>query len=194
MDDPGTITLSSQQPPAGETLTATLEDQDGVKTDVPVTWVWESSPDLSTWNVIEGETSNTYIPQEDDIGDYLRVTATYEDEDGPNKTAQVQTQGMVLERTATNELPAFDANLTTTLSIQENTPAGENIGDPFTASDADGGDTLTYLLGGTDAASFAIVDTSGQIQTETVFDYETDNTSYTITVEVPRRQGPLWQR
>ena len=193
VDDPGTITLSSQQPPAGETLTATLEDQDGVKTDVPVTWVWESSPDLSTWNVIEGETSNTYIPQEDDIDDYLRVTATYEDEDGPNKTAQEQTQGMVLERTATNDLPAFDANLTTMLSIQENTPTGENIGDPFTASDADGGDTLTYLLGGTDSAEFAIVDTTGQIQTKEVLDYENANnqTSYSVTVEVRDSKDPF---
>ena len=38
---------------------------------------------------------------------------------------------------ATNESPAFDANRTTTLSVQENTPAGENIGDPFTATDND---------------------------------------------------------
>ena len=32
------------------------------------------------------------------------------------------------------------------LSVQENTPAGENIGDPFTATDTDSGDTLKYVL------------------------------------------------
>ena len=37
---------------------------------------------------------------------------------------------------ATNELPAFDeSNAPITLSVLENTPAGENIGDPFTATD-----------------------------------------------------------
>ena len=43
------------------------------------------------------------------------------------------------------------------------------------------GDTLTYTLGGTDAADFAIVSTSGQIQTKSALDYETDS-SYTVTV------------
>ena len=33
------------------------------------------------------------------------------------------------------------------------------------ATDADTSDTLTYTLGGTDAASFGIVSTSGQLQT-----------------------------
>ena len=58
------------------------------------------------------------------------------------------------------------------MSVQENTPAGENIGDPFTATDTDSGDTLKYVLSGTDGASFAIVDTTGQIQTKEVLDYE----------------------
>ena len=185
-DDPGTITLSSQQPVAGETLTATLDDDDGVKTDVDVTWVWYSSLDKNTWTVIVGADTNTYIPQEEDENKYLKVTASYEDELGSGKTAEAVTQGMVHDRAPTNELPSFNSGLTTTLSIQENTPAGENIGDPFTASDADGGETLTYLLGGTDSAEFAIVDTTGQIQTKEVLDYENANnqTSYSVTVEV----------
>ena len=54
---------------------------------------------------------------------------------------------MVLDREATNQLPAFDANAPTTLSVWENTLADENIGAPFTATDSDSGDTLTYILG-----------------------------------------------
>ena len=192
-DDPGTITLSSQQPVAGETLTATLDDDDGVKTDVDVTWVWYSSLDKNTWTVIVGADTNTYIPQEEDENKYLKVTALYEDELGSGKTAEAETQGMVHDRAPTNELPSFNSGLTTTLSIQENTPAGENIGDPFTASDADGGETLTYLLGGTDSAEFAIVDTTGQIQTKEVLDYENANnqTSYSVTVEVRDSKDPF---
>ena len=191
-DDPGTITLSPTQPSAGNEVTATLEDDDGLKTGVDVTWKWETSPDQTTWTVIEGETTNTYIPQQGDIGNYLRVTADYEDELGSGKTAAKETDSAVLTMEATNESPAFDANLTTTLSVRENTPAGENIGDPFTATDADDS-SLTYSLGGTDSAEFAIVDTTGQIQTKEVLDYEnTDNqTSYSVTVEVRDSKDPF---
>ena len=38
--------------------------------------------------------------------------------------------------------------------------------------------TLTYTLGGTDAASFSIVSTTGQLQTSTALDYETDKLLY----------------
>ena len=49
----------------------------------------------------------------------------------------------------------------TIVAVLENTPPGVNIGDPISATDADEGamefgQTLTYKLGGTDAASFDI--------------------------------------
>ena len=97
---------------------------------------------------------------------------------------------MVLDREATNQLPAFDANAPTTLSVWENTLAGENIGAPFTATDSDSGDTLTYILGGTDAASFDIIETTGQIQTKAALNYET-KTSYTVTVSVRDSKDPF---
>ncbi len=185
-DDPGTITLSPTQPSAGNPVTATLEDDDGIKTDVAIAWVWEKSTDLNSWTTITGATTNTYIPQEEDEGEYLRVTATYEDDLGAGKTAQEKTGSAVLDMPATNDVPAFDLDSdTATRSVRENTPAGEDIGDPFTATDTDD-TTLTYVLGGTDAASFAIVDITGQIQTKEVLDYENANskTTYTVTVSV----------
>ena len=192
-DDPGTITLSEQQPPSGVELTGTLEDDDDIKADVDVTWVWYSSSDKTTWTVIDGAGTNTYIPQEDDEGKYLKVTATYDDELGSGKTAEAVTQGMVLDRDATNELPAFESGPIAMLSVQENTPAGENIGDPFTATDEDTSDTLTYVLSGTDASSFDIVSTSGQIQTKEVLNYEKQPTklTYTVTVEVRDSKDPF---
>ena len=42
-------------------------------------------------------------------------------------------------------------------------------------------DVLTYTLGGVDAASFAIGDADGQLQTKAALDYETKQ-SYTVTV------------
>ena len=196
VDDPGTIALSPTQPSAGDEVTATLEDDDGIKTDVDIAWLWEKSSDPTdpnSWTTITGATTNTYIPQEEDEGEFLRVTATYEDELGAGKTAQEETESAVLDMPATNEVPAFNANRTTTLSVQENTPAGENIGDPFTATDTDSGDTLKYVLSGTDEASFAIVDTTGQIQTKEVLDYEEQPTKliYSVTVSVHDGKDPF---
>ena len=50
-----------------------------------------------------------------------------------------------------------------------------------TATDTDQGDTLTYALGGADAASFTIVAASGQIRTSATLDYDT-KASYTVAV------------
>ena len=65
-------------------------------------------------------------------------------------------------------------------SVAENTAAGENIGDPVAATDADS-DTLTYTLGGADAESFDIEESSGQLKTKAALDFETRAT-YTVNV------------
>ena len=77
----------------------------------------------------------------------------------------------------------FSEGATTTRTIRENSPAGVNVGRPVTA--AGGGDTLTYSLSGTDAASFDIVGSDGQIRTKdgVTYDYETKN-RYVVTVGV----------
>ena len=64
--------------------------------------------------------------------------------------------------------------------MSENAAAGTNIGAPVAAEDTPG-DTLTYTLGGTDAASFDIVAATGQLQTKAALDAATKS-SYTVTV------------
>ena len=89
--------------------------------------------------------------------------------------------------TPANNAPAFAATEDGMRSVAENTATGENIGAPVMATDADAGDTLMYTLGGTDMASFAIDDTTGQLMTMAALDYEdpadadTDN-AYEVTV------------
>ena len=58
--------------------------------------------------------------------------------------------------------------------------AGEDIGNPVAANDANG-DALTYALSGTDAASFDIDSATGQLMTQTALDYENKDT-YMVTV------------
>ncbi len=102
-----------------------------------------------------------------------------------NGYALVKSADLPLEifEDVSNAAPTFSAGDSTTLSVAENTAAGEDIGSAVAATDTDTGDTLTYTLGGTDASSFAIVSTSGQLQTKDALDYETDN-SYEVTVSV----------
>jgi len=80
------------------------------------------------------------------------------------------------------EAPAFPSSETGARSVQENTAAGVNIGQPVAAVDDDG-DSLTYILSGDDAESFDIVQSSGQVQTKAALDHGTKS-SYTVTVSV----------
>ena len=55
-----------------------------------------------------------------------------------------------------NTAPSFLME-SSTREVAENSAAGVDVGGPVTATDTDTGDTLTYTLEGTDAASFTIV-------------------------------------
>ena len=78
--------------------------------------------------------------------------------------------------------PVFNPTAVTR-EFAENTAAGENVGDPVSATDADTGDTLSYTLGGTDAASFDIVEASGQIRTKAGVTYDHEaKASHSVTV------------
>ena len=81
-------------------------------------------------------------------------------------------------RTA-NNAPVLPAG-PLTLTVPENTAAGTAIDAAVGASDADS-DPRAYTLEGPDAASFAIVETSGQIRVQAALDFEATN-SYSVTV------------
>ena len=78
-----------------------------------------------------------------------------------------------------NVAPEF-TSATTSRTVVENTAAGEDIGNPVAANDANG-DALTYALSGTDAASFDIDPDTGQLMTKVALDFEA-KASYTVTV------------
>ena len=80
---------------------------------------------------------------------------------------------------AENNAPEFAA-ATDTREVAANTAAGENIGAPVAATDADN-DTLIYTLGGADMASFDIEGATGQLMTKAALDFRT-KASYTVEV------------
>ena len=196
VEEPGTITLSSLQPQAGVSLTATLADPDTTDGD-PVsgtTWTWESASRSSgPWTEIEGAATMAYRPENADAGRYLRVTAEYTDPEGSDKSADAVSANAVRAGTAEgNEAPEFqDAEgmaitVDITREVPENTAAGEPMGDPVVATDENDGDILTYTLGGTNAASFSVDVETGQLRTKAALDVEAvDEYSVTVTAKDP---------
>ena len=105
----------------------------------------------------------------------VRVRATNAEGDGPWSPSGTGTTG-------TNSAPAFAA-ATAARSVAENSAAGANVGAVIpAATDADG-DSLTYTMGGTDAASFAFNASTRQITTRAGVTYDHEaKSSYTVTV------------
>ena len=189
-DEPGAVALSSHQPQVDVALTAMLTDPDGVVGEV--VWKWERSRDgnpwSSSWRAIGGAESAAYAPVEADVGYYLRVTASYEDGHGPDKSRQAISEGRVEEFTGPVFSDAPDGVLER--SVEENTGEGEAVGAPVAATSPDGG-ALTYALGGADAALFAIDADTGQIRVGagTALDYEADENVYEVTVTATDSSG-----
>ena len=123
-----------------------------------------TSGQLKTDAALDYETKNSYS-----------VTITATDDDDFSSTIDV-----TINVTDVNEAPQFSGT-STTLSVDENTARGVNIGDPVSATDPDAGDTLTYTLGGTDRNRFRINSETGQLRTHAALDYET-KTSYSMIV------------
>ena len=133
-----------------------------------------NSVHLQTKAALDYETKSEYT-----------VTITAKDSTGASDTITVtvmvtnENDGAVI---TPNRAPVFDDGETAEREVAENSETGTPVGDPVTATDADGND-LTYELGGDDAMYFAIDDT-GQITVGagTMLDYESDKTMYMVMV------------
>ena len=147
----------------GDSLTYTLGGADAAAFDID-----SKTGQLKTKALLDREAAkNTYT---------VIVTAT----DSADATDEAT---VTITVTDVNELPAFLPGETGFRVVNENTDSGQYIGVPVGANDPDSSDTLTYTLGGTNAASFAIVASTGQLQTNAALDYETKS-NYSVTVSV----------
>ena len=182
LDETGTVTLSNEQPEEEQSITATLEDVDGGVTGLNWQWATASSKTSSSWTSATGtgSTSATYTPVNADVNKYLRATASYTDAQGGTKTAHGISANKVQAKPPDPKPPVFSL-ASTDRSVAENAAIETNVGRPVTATDPER-KLLTYILEtSTDANSFDIVQSSGQIQTKVALDYET-KTTYTVTV------------
>ena len=154
-----------------EVLTYTLGGPDAASFTID-----RATAHLSTKAALDYETKDTYT---------VMVTAT--DPSGETATVMVTINVMdedeapeIMRAPDANVAPEFADSEDGARSVAENTVAGEDIGNPVAAADANG-DTLAYTLGGTDAASFDIDRTTGQLRTKASLDFETKS-GYTVMV------------
>ena len=176
VDEAGTASIDRPQPQVDRPLLASLSDEDdGVEDE---SWQWARSEDGSMWMDIEGATSPGRRPALADVGMYLRVTVTYSDKFGADKTASAVSANPVEATTLFDAVPSFSdqdddestSYIDVARSVPENTAVDMPIGEPISATDADE-DILFYELLDTpdlededDDARFTIDSLSGQIR------------------------------
>ena len=160
------IPLSATDPD-GDTFTYSLGGTDAVAFSID-----SSTGQLQTKSPLDYETKNRYTVVVSAFDGYLSgiITVTINVTDLPEPNP-----------------PTFMEGDSTTRSIAENTPPNRNIGKPVSATDVNG-NTLTYSHSGTDASSFSIDSSTGQLTTQIPFDYETKN-QYVVTVTVSDGNG-----
>ncbi|MYI93316.1 T9SS type A sorting domain-containing protein [Candidatus Poribacteria bacterium] len=152
--------------PDGDTLTYSLGG-----TDESTFSIVQKTGQLWPWQSFDYETKSSYS---------VTITAN----DGNGGTASID---VTVNITNVNEAPVFTDGSSTTRSVVEYTESSQNIGTPVAATDPDE-DTLTYSLGGTDADSFSINSTTGQLLTDDVLSYQTKS-SYSVTITVTDGNG-----
>ena len=192
VEEGGSMRLSAVQPQAGTSFYVIDEVADTDVTDIKdedvitssVKWQWSRSRSKTTgFTGIDKATNAAYTPKDTDNGYYLRVTASYTDREGPDKSAQATSSYPVQLAPSQNAAPKFAddqdpdtvaVDVNAARSIAENTPKGVDIGSLIEASDLNPG-KLTYTLEGTDASSFDIDRETGQLKTKAVLDREDSN-------------------
>ena len=151
-----------------DALTYALSGTDAASFDIDT-----GSGQLMTLAALDYETKASYS-----------VTVTASDSGGLSDSIDVT---ITVTDVDENVAPEFADSEDGARSVAEDTAAGEDIGAPVAATDADN-DALTYALIGTDAASFDIISATGQLKTKAALDYET-KASYTVTVTATDEAG-----
>ena len=141
-----------------------------------------SGDDADAFSISSSGQIRTNAALDVDTQDEYTVTVTVDDGNEGTATAEVTIT------VTPAPLPVFDDGESATRSVAENSAAGANVGDPVTATVAEG--NVTYALGGDDADSFAIGTTDGQITVGegTTLDFEARD-SYSVSVTATNATG-----
>ena len=171
VDEPGTVTLSTDSPRAGETITAALDDPDGGIAGLAWSWARVNNDGATAIPEAAGQ---SYTPTGADIGHRLRATASYDDNAAAGRQASAETANPVR-----NDPPEFPSD-SVALAVDENSPSGTSVGEPVTAADPNR-DEISYSITGSDG--FTVDPATGQIMVAPgeMLDHETQPV-HTLTI------------
>ena len=183
--DTYTVVLDSQ-PTANVTITIGGQSAaDITATPTPLTFTTTNWATAQTVTVTAGNDTDTAT----DTHSLTHSSASSDTDYSGISIASVTVT--VNDNDTANSAPTFPTT-TADRTIAENTAAGQNVGGTFTATDSDG-DTITYTIEGTDAASFNLItttDPAAQIQTKSgvTYNYEV-KAAYTVTLKADDGNG-----
>ena len=183
----GTFAVTLREEPFLNNVMVTISSDNSEVTVSPASLTFTTTNSATAQMVTVTAAADSY---EADKFVTLTLDPSGDDYDSTSSTALTVT---IVE--VTNSEPMFSTE-TATRTLPENSGAGVNVvGGVITATDSDGGDTLTYSLTGADAASFEI-DSNGQLKTKTGvthnFNFEdTSNNSFSVTVNVRDSKDPV---
>ena len=201
--DPAGVTVSktaltvTEQDTTGDTYTVVLISEPTA--NVIITVAGHSLTDVTpNPTTLTFTTGNWNTPQlvtvtagndTDTISDSVTLTHSAASSDSDYSGISIATVGVTVnDNDSVNSAPVF-ADTTADRTIAENTAGGQDIGGTLTATDSDG-DTITYTLEGTDAASFNLITAIGaaQIRTKVTYNHEIKST-YTVVVKADDSNG-----
>ena len=158
----------------GSPFTATDADGD------TITWS-VSGTGASTFDISGGQLSlASGVTLDYETQSSYSITVTASDGNGGSDTVAVTVPVTDVEASSPpNTPPVIGGGASVTITVAED--ATGSIGDAFTATDADTGDTITWSVGGTGASSFDISGGQLSLASGVTLDYET-KASYSITV------------
>ena len=187
--------IGLQQFQPGAQLFASVTDPDGGA--AATGWKWYRG---STRITTADADDNTYTVVSADVGNRIRVEATFTDTNGGAAETRSFTSPhpvRAFRQTTDNDPPVFSPT-GVTRRVEENSTG--NVGGPVTATDADG-DRLTYTISGDDSTfdhdnsgatpnidRFKIDPATGQLMAAVKLNYET-TASYTVTVTATDSSG-----
>ena len=140
-DDPVGFTVSlSGSATENAILTSSASvtsDADGLDDTVVFSYQWQSSSDNSNWSDIAGATSKRFTPDDAEIGSYLRVVASYTDNQGTVESLASSATTSII--TNVNDDPTGSVTIS-----GDTTEDAELTAVTIALADEDGLGTLTY--------------------------------------------------
>ena len=170
VDEPGFVTVTPSSPRVGDTVTATLTDTDAGVNDTTWTWTREGSQAARGFSQRSSRRPVTAA----DVGYRLRVTVTYDDNQGDGKSATARTNAVQAAK------PGAPGNL------RASTSSGQ-VSLSWTAA-ATNGATIQYYQVRRGSGSWSTVSGGGNARSQTVTGL-TNGTQYTFYVRAHNSAG-----